>query len=230
MYRDPNVDCEPRPNCRIMDVIATAMACSLGYDVRTACAAARAGLTRADDLPFTMFENDRYPGLAVGHCVPLLGGGFAGDARLIRLLEGALRDLVGQASGDLFSILRLAFYLAFPASDRERQGLDLIADEDERADYLEQIGESPGIDEHARGRTILQTALDHAALPPVLAIAVRNMRVSVSGHTAAIDLFERAQRDLQTRPRRPGYRRWCGFPGGPSHAGVAAVDRSPENR
>jgi 3-oxoacyl-[acyl-carrier-protein] synthase-1 len=181
-----------------MDVLATAMVNSLGYDVHTACAAARAGLTRPVELPFTILENDRSPGLAIGHAATLLGGGFEADARLVRLLEGALRDLVGQGQIDLRSTRRLAFYLALPASDRERQGLNLIVDEEARPRYLEQIGEPSPVDEVGRALRILDIAARMADLPENVRNSLNTLRVSIAGHAAVIELYQHAQSDLES--------------------------------
>jgi 3-oxoacyl-[acyl-carrier-protein] synthase-1 len=181
-----------------MDLIATAMVSSLGYDVHTACAAARAGLTRAAELPFTILENDRSPGLATGHPAALLGGGFEGDARLIRLLGGAFRDLRSQTQPDLLSVPRLALYLALPAGDRERHGLNLILDEAARPRYLEQIGESAPVDDLARARNILDNAIRMADLPAQVRASVNAVRVSTVGHAAVIELYQRAQSELES--------------------------------
>jgi 3-oxoacyl-[acyl-carrier-protein] synthase-1 len=181
-----------------MELIATAMVSSIGYDVHTACAAARAGVRRPAELPFTILESDRSPGLAVGHPATLLGGGFEGDARLIRLLEGAFRDLVGRSQVDLLSARRLAFYLALPPGDRERQGLNLIFDEEARPIYLEQIGEPSPVDEVGRASRILDTAARMADLPGNVRSSLNTVRVSVAGHAAVIELYQHAQRDLES--------------------------------
>ena len=175
----------------IMDLIATAMVSSLGYDVRTACAAARAGLVRRTELPFTILENDSSPGLAVGHPAPLLGGGFEGDGRLIRLLEGAFRDLMAQQPIDSRSYPRLAFYLAIPRSDRERQGLDLIPDLDARARLPGTTAEATTCRRIARAAKILDTAVRLADFPIKVGTSVSTLRVAVSGHAAVIELYQR---------------------------------------
>lgn len=179
-----------------MDLIATAMVSSLGYDSVTACAAARGGLSRAADLPFVVVENDGSPTLAVGHCAGLLTSGFEGDARLVRLLEGALRDLLGQIPGDLVEGPRVSYYLAIPAQDRERQGLDLLEDDEARISYLEELDEPADVNEVERGRTILRTALRIAGVPRASADVVNCVQISVSGHAAAIELYERAAQDM----------------------------------
>ena len=174
------------------------MVSSLGYDVRTGCAASRAGLARRAELPFTILEGDFSPGLAVGHPVPLLGGGFEGDGRLIRLLQGAFGDLQAQGVRDELSGARIAFYVAIPSSDRERQGLNLIPDDETRADYLEQMGEASPVDEFARARKIVESAMRLAGVVIKTPVFANNLRVAVSGHAAVVDLFQRAQTDFQS--------------------------------
>lgn len=178
-----------------MDVIATAMVSSLGYDVQTACAAARAGLTRAGELPFTVIENDRSPGLAIGHAASLLSSGFEGDSRLIRLLSGALRDLARQVPTPALSA-DIAFYLALPGADREHEGSNLILDDDARVQYLERIGAQTQIDELTRGMRILDAAMRLAEWPGPIAPTVSALRLSTAGHAAVIELYQRAQDDL----------------------------------
>jgi 3-oxoacyl-[acyl-carrier-protein] synthase-1 len=180
-----------------MDVIATAMVTSLGYDAATSCAAARAGLTRASELPFTVLENDHTPGLAIGHTVGLLGGGFEGDGRLIRLLDGALRDLANQLPVEQVARARFGIYLAIPASTRERSGSELILP-DERARYFEQLGEPKPANELARAKKLFQTAAQLAGIPPSVLSSAITLRVSVIGHAAAIELYELARADLES--------------------------------
>ena len=110
----------------------------------------------------------------------LLGGGFEGDARLIRLLQGALRDLEGQLAPEVLSTARVGFYLALPSSDRERLGLEVMA-EDDRVEYVEQLGESGAIDERGRAQRIFGDALRLAAFPVRLGTGGHLARVSLSG-------------------------------------------------
>jgi 3-oxoacyl-[acyl-carrier-protein] synthase-1 len=180
-----------------MDVIATAMASSLGYDARTACAAARAGLVRRAELPFMLLEDDGSPGVAVGHPAVLLGGGFEGDGRLIRLLEGAFRDLMSQGPIEAYTNSRLALYLAIPPVDREHQGLNLVSDE-ARSDYLEQLGEAKPVDEFARAAKIVESAARLVNLPIKRQISPDTLCVSVSGQAAVVELYQRAQSDLDS--------------------------------
>lgn len=72
------------------------MVSSLGLDVVTSCAAARAGISRASELDgFQVLNpesNDVEP--VVGHAVPLIMDGFTGLGRLVRIALAALEDLL----------------------------------------------------------------------------------------------------------------------------------------
>lgn len=179
-----------------MNILATAFVSSLGRNADIACAAARAGLSRASELQFTILENDRAPGLAIGHPVPLIGA-FQGDGRLVRLLAAAFHDLLERIPEATLQSARIGFYLAIPAWNREREGLPLIIDDRARARYVEGCGHGAQIDDVARGRRILAGALALARLPRTLVISATMAFVSTRGHTAAIELFDRARTDLQ---------------------------------
>lgn len=67
---------------------------SLGRDVETSCAAARAGLSRAAPLDtFAVYDEEAWADLPViGHAVPGLADGFEGLGKLIRLGAAGLVD------------------------------------------------------------------------------------------------------------------------------------------
>ena len=76
------------------------MVSSLGLDVVTSCAAARAGISRiseVDNWQFLPTGSDE-PEPLTGHSIPLLTNGFEGQARLLRLGSAALEDLLKQTS------------------------------------------------------------------------------------------------------------------------------------
>lgn len=179
-----------------MDVVAIGMVSALGYDVHTACAAARAGVTRAGELPFVVLENDKSPGVAVGHAAQLLTNGFDADARLARLLSGALSDLVSHLGVTALAGPKVGYYLSIPAADRTWQGLNLIATDGGRSEYLERVGPPPVPDEGARGYRLLEQAMRMARLPADVRAGARTLRVSAAGHAAVTALFSRAERDL----------------------------------
>lgn len=75
-------------------VVRSGLACSLGTDAATCCAAARAGISRAsafDAFSVTGPEGEEDPLLV--HACPYGVEGFEGDARLLQLLITALRGL-----------------------------------------------------------------------------------------------------------------------------------------
>jgi 3-oxoacyl-[acyl-carrier-protein] synthase-1 len=79
----------------MLAVTGIGMVSSLGLDVATACAAARAGMQRIapiDDI-FTAGAGREPPSPLVGHVVPLIAHGFFGLARLFQLGLAGLRDL-----------------------------------------------------------------------------------------------------------------------------------------
>ena len=80
------------------------MASSLGRDVATACAAARAGLTRPSELRSLSFQLsaefgketlDGFPAV-IGHKVPGISDGFVGPVRAQMLASAALEALLPQ--------------------------------------------------------------------------------------------------------------------------------------
>lgn len=100
----------------LIHVTGLGMVSSLGLDVATSCAAARAGLSRA--RPW-----DRYPAMSVEgedvglvcHMVPLITDGFEGAVRMKRLMTLALQDLLTRAPW-LPSAGKSACYLSLPTA------------------------------------------------------------------------------------------------------------------
>ena len=106
------------------------MTCSLGLDAVTACAAARSGLTRS--LPLDCFSvqspEDGSIEAAIGHPAPLVTAGFEGNARLVRLMQAALTDLLRNIDRPPEN-KRTAFYLSLPDPDRLGTGKNLMQEE-----------------------------------------------------------------------------------------------------
>jgi 3-oxoacyl-(acyl-carrier-protein) synthase len=110
------------------------MVTSLGHDVITSCAAARAGIVRPskrDDFPVRSPE-DGSVGALVVHAVPMLTEGFEGQARLQRLMTAGLKDLIRQTPHAPWKQGRAAFYLSLPDPRRIYTGFELIPNEEER--------------------------------------------------------------------------------------------------
>ena len=94
-------------------ITAIGMATSLGLDIKTSCAAARAGIARPVSLDYFPLKSpdDGSATAAAGHPIADLTSGFAGSGRLLRLAQLAADDLKEQ--------------LAMPRSDDRSQGLFL---------------------------------------------------------------------------------------------------------
>lgn len=176
-----------------MDIFAAGMVSPIGPDLKTSCAAARAGISRPSQIPCRIKGNDNGPELAVGHCVTGLTDGFAGDARLIRLMTGALEDLFSAPSLNEMPS-DIGWYLGIPDSERRRSGLDRIASPEARSSYEETLqGTTAQPPPAVRGERILNDALK-------LALGTRRTpvlrEVSTAGHVAFASLVNSAKRDL----------------------------------
>ncbi|XXX72640.1 hypothetical protein WMF30_33830 [Sorangium sp. So ce134] len=104
-------------------VTGMGMVSSLGHDVVTACAAARAGLVVTEELDYGVRspEDGTVSGLLA--CpVRDLTRGFEGTARLLRLLEGALVDLLRQAPDVAGATSLAGVYLSLPDPRRAAPG------------------------------------------------------------------------------------------------------------
>jgi len=128
---------------------------ALGLDMANACAAARAGITRATSMEVYPVRSSADGSVAgvVCHAVPFLTDGFEGDARLARLIQGALEDLIRQCPDAPWRTRRTAFYLSLPSAHRLLSGAELVADEDARKEMLEaakEVGERTADLERAR--------------------------------------------------------------------------------
>ncbi len=83
-----------------MNIAGIGLVSALGCDAATSCAAARAGLVRSRVLDNFALRSavDGEAEPVIGHPVSLLTRGFEGDARLMRLLQGALTDLLADTA------------------------------------------------------------------------------------------------------------------------------------
>jgi 3-oxoacyl-[acyl-carrier-protein] synthase I len=178
-------------------VTARGMVCSLGDDVVTSCAAARAGIVRSaelDCLEVRSPEDGRTENV-VGHPIPDLTLGFEGFGRLLRLTQLGLLDLSRQVSGVRFDDPHTGFYLALPPRNRHLTASDLVQDEDARRtlqeEASEQAAEAPR--DEALAQRLLLAASRVLGWPgaPVLSFEAR------SGHTGMAEALDRAQQDLR---------------------------------
>jgi 3-oxoacyl-[acyl-carrier-protein] synthase-1 len=117
-------------------VTGLGMVSGLGLDVATSCAAARAGLSGAGQLSFTLINpltNDPEP--VIGHQVPLAVG-FEGFGRLLRLAQLAVQDL--RRTTDLHSLdpERCLIVAVLPPSERSFESVDAAPDKPYRNTQL----------------------------------------------------------------------------------------------
>jgi len=110
------------------DVVITGigLVTSLGLDVTTSCAAARAGIVRAAPLDFypVRSPDDGSVSGVTAHAVSGVTEGFEGEARLVRLAAAALADLQRQSPEAPWKRGRNGFYVSIPDPDRGRIGRD----------------------------------------------------------------------------------------------------------
>jgi 3-oxoacyl-[acyl-carrier-protein] synthase-1 len=169
------------------------MVASLGYDARTCCAAARAGLVRpfmldALKVP-TPVEGEPAP--TIGHAASLLTRGFEGDARLVRLLQGVLTDLSAHAYTQAQGV-RSGFYLSLPDPRRIYGGLELIPSEATRKEKEKEAADADDEPDVERPSRLLAQAAELArwrGTPQVRGVVT-------SGHAGGIEALNAASLDL----------------------------------
>ena len=107
----------------MLNVTGIGMVSSLGLDVVTSCAAARAGIVRAQELDVQIVDRetqDLVP--VVGHVIPLTQG-FTHTGRLLRIAQLALADLQRLNDWTSEDPERLLTYFVLPPADRAWQPL-----------------------------------------------------------------------------------------------------------
>jgi 3-oxoacyl-[acyl-carrier-protein] synthase I len=168
-----------------------ALVSALGVDAVTACAAARAGMSRARRLVLQLDSPETEKDVPlVGHAADSIALGFDNYGRLLRLLSVALRDLgshgVINDAADL--------YLAVPNPARVAQSVKLVEDEEERAELeedLEDEDKQPASVETTQ--KLVADACRVVAFKPKLNLT----RVFSSGHTAFAEALNAALLDLR---------------------------------
>src|SRR5215813_4737977 len=116
----------------IIAITGRGMVASLGHDVDTCCAAARAGLVRSQPLDYQVDSPDDSVGeSAIGCPVPFLTAGFEGEARLLRLAQAGLTDLLRHVPEAPRTLASIPCYLSLPNPFRSYTGVPpFIAEED----------------------------------------------------------------------------------------------------
>jgi len=172
------------------------MVSSLGLDVVTSCAAARAGIVRSEELDYFRFlspEDGAVESLIV-HMVPEFTRGFEGFARLLRIIQGAMTELQRQVSRVVLTSARTGFYLSLADPHRIHTGLKLVSN-DETRKGLEKKAQAAKqrIPDATTGVRLLQTLAGLNGWPnkPLLNF------VATSGHTGIAEALARAAEDLR---------------------------------
>lgn len=171
------------------------MVASLGYDARTCCAAARAGLVRPTPIESFRMPSpvDGEPVPAIGHAASLLTRGFEGNQRLLRLLQGLFTDLRTQGIVP-HDGARVGFYCSFPDPLRTFSGSALIADEKARAALAEEAATMEGV--HVDPRFAHRLVGRAAQLVQWRGTPTVRCAVS-SGHAGGIEALGIAMREIE---------------------------------
>lgn len=176
-------------------ITARSIVCSLGLDAEDACAAARAGLSRGQPIEeYSVLSADSPdPTFLVGHPAPLLGRGFEGDARLVRLASACLSRLDPRSLNREWSPDRLGLYVALPNSCRLSMGLgaeDDAAARQSRSSSARLAETFPP--DVGKARDLMDRASALAGWPWPLRVVF----VSAAGHAGVAEALARACADL----------------------------------
>jgi 3-oxoacyl-[acyl-carrier-protein] synthase-1 len=187
-------------------VVGLGMVASLGNDVATNCAAARAGLSRSAPLENyrvrSEVEGDPEP--VIGHQASLFTRGFEGEARLVRLAQGALTDLIARCPVADWTTGAVRFYVALPSAWRCYEGLELIPDDEARrtrSEKLAALTQDPAAsgqrsDPHRAAR-ILRKAATLAGWPTEVGVPA-----CFGGHSGGLEAVGAALTDLSANVAR----------------------------
>jgi len=183
----------------VLTVTGWGMASSLGLDVVTSCAAARASIRRASEIADLVLpsEEDGKDVLPIGHPAALLTHGFEGYARLVRLLQAGLRDLVVQAwPNEKEPLPGTTLYLSLPHPQRVYSRLDLITNQ-ERRRVIESEGKA---DDRPPIAATAASLISRAATLLRWKSVPRLAFVTTAGRTGVTEALKAAMRDLATAP------------------------------
>lgn len=172
------------------------MVSSLGLDVVSACAAARAGISRAQELDFPIqHPEDKTIENVTGYALPMITQGFEGDIRLVRLLQGALKDLMRQVADRPWREARAGFYLSIPDPMRLYTGLHRIVDDQYRQQKQKEAKEAA--QESLPANTHASLLLNKATGLCEWENKVLLKKATNYGHTGVIESIGYAIQDLQ---------------------------------
>lgn len=156
------------------------------------CAAARAGIVRPRPVEWQVVgDRGKQEQLMARPAYPFAQG-FAGDARLARLLQCALTDLWRDAKVEPESLRneRIGLYLGLPSSGRAQTGESLVAKQERREVWQKRKAAPPPdpASENARGQKILGMASTCADVD----LNWSHNEFSALGHTSVAPLLRQA--------------------------------------
>lgn len=173
------------------------MVTSLGLNASISCAAARAGLSRAKELDyFTQWSPvNGEIGPVKGHQIPQITEGFEGEARLARILGGALSDFLSRTTDIDWTSSGLACYGGLPDPFRKWRGPDRVSDPDIRQEFLDASKSIPSDNtqlENAERLLHMACSANGIGKPPKVRMVSRtgNCAVTHCIHQATADLSQ----------------------------------------
>lgn len=171
------------------------MVASIGYDVITCCAAARAGIVRSTGLDYfpVLAPDDWDPLSLTAHQASLVTEGFEGKIRLLRLAHAGLADLQRRVPDPPWTYARTSFYLSLPDPRRVHSGLALIEDEEDRQRLTEEAQEA---EEEPLDEKMPDDLLEKAARLSGWRGEPSLRFVTTAGHTGVAEALRAAFADL----------------------------------
>lgn len=171
------------------------MVASIGYDVITCCAAARAGIVRSTGLDYfpVLAPDDWDPLGLTAHQASLVTEGFEGKIRLLRLAHAGLADLQRRAPDPPWTYARTSFYLSLPDPRRVHSGLALIEDEEDRQRLTKEAQEA---EEEPLDEKMPDDLLEKAARLSCWRGEPSLRFVTTAGHTGVAEALRAAFADL----------------------------------
>ena len=175
-------------------VVGIGMVSSIGHDVNTSCASARAGITRPSG--FARYEvrdsREAEPEALTVHAVDTLTYGFSGRARLLRLLVAAIEDVLAQYPDKPWLSARVGVFISLPSWARTMTGALRIQNPTIREALEQQARETTVQDDLQRAQNLLRDAGEIAQWGVPLAAD----RVFVSGTTGTAEAVQNASAEL----------------------------------
>lgn len=176
-------------------ITGAGMVSSLGLDIATSCATARAGILRITELDyFSSLSPDNFFDTPLGaHQVPLITNGFEGPIRLVRLLQAAFTDLKNRKEKEYHSSVPIGFYLSIPDPDRILSAINLIENREIRSWHEKKITADEPLEWDGHLANIILKDM----------VKLSNWRgayslqsSTISGHTGVIEAIISAKKDI----------------------------------